>query len=56
MELENHGRALVEALDWPETVVTGIGITALIMLILFLIGRWGIFRKFGEAGWKSLIP
>ena len=48
--------ALVEALDWPETVVTGIGITALIMLILFLIGRWGIFRKFGEAGWKSLIP
>ena len=26
------------------------------MLILALIGRWRIFRKFGEAGWKSLIP
>ena len=53
MELENHGRALVEALDWPETVVTGIGITALIMLILFLIGRWGIFRKFARRAGRA---
>ena len=45
--------ALVEALDWPETVVTGIGITALIMLILFLIGRWGIFRKFARRAGRA---
>lgn len=36
--------------------MTAIGIARLIMLILALIGRWRIFRKFGEAGWKSLIP
>lgn len=49
-------RATAEVLGWPDSVVAAIGITGLIMLILALIGRWRIFRKFGEAGWKSLIP
>ncbi len=48
--------AFVEMQEWPDTLVPVIGIVVLMMLILALIGRWKIFRKFGEPGWKSLIP
>ena len=33
-----------------------IGISLLIFYILLVIAEWKIFKKAGEAGWKSLIP
>lgn len=29
---------------------------ALVFWVLFIIGRWKIFTKAGEKGWKSIIP
>lgn len=37
----------------------GIGATAMVMVLLFVlqvIADWKIFSKAGVAGWKSLIP
>ena len=37
-------------------VMISVLICALIYYILFVIATWRIFKKAGEAGWKSLIP
>ncbi len=49
-------RAAAEALSWSDTVVPVLGFVGLTMLALTVIGRWRIFKKYGEPGWKSLIP
>ena len=37
-------------------LVVTIGIFAIIYYILLIVAEWKIFKKAGEAGWKSLIP
>lgn len=41
------------------TMITGntfILILALVMLVIIIVANWKIFNKFGEPGWKCIIP
>lgn len=38
------------------TMVATISIIALVWYVLQIIANWRIFKKAGEAGWKSIIP
>ena len=38
------------------TMVATISIIAIVWYVLQIIANWRIFKKAGEAGWKSIIP
>lgn len=40
----------------PAEAQTIVSIVGVVFTILVIIGWWKIFKKAGEAGWKSIIP
>ena len=42
--------------DGDAAVATGLIIFLLLWSVLVIIGRWKIFGKADESGWKSIIP
>lgn len=65
-DISKYARTLESSLENPDTTnamwgalgaMLGVYITiACVIVILQLIAMWKIFKKAGQAGWKSLIP
>ena len=62
MDIQSYYDAINQTADMdtlmglPSGVLTTIGVIAIIVAILDIIAMWKIFKKAGEAGWKSIIP
>ena len=41
---------------WGLAFIPFAMLISLVLLILYVVGRWKLFEKAGEEGWKALIP
>ena len=62
MDIQSYYNAINQTADMdtlmglPSGVLTAIGVISLIIAIIDIVAMWKIFKKAGEAGWKSIIP
>ena len=62
MDIQSYYDAINQTADMdtlmglPSGALTAISIIAIIVAIIDIVAMWKIFKKAGEAGWKSIIP